>query len=188
MSPHGVLAPSGANTVPCQPRHPLLQEWHASPPCPGHTVSSLNIKSYIMCSDSGASVPGGGEGGSLHPSQSVLHCFAGQRGVRNRNGSTSKQASRVNTTAPVSGGQRMGQRHLPSSLSEAAGCPWGHGPQGCLSASPEVLGWDIPLWLVTSCRTRLVHARTGDPPGRWTPCSFPLGSCSGIRQTRSDRA
>lgn len=176
--------------APCQPRHPLLQGCQLSPTS-GHTISSLNSKSHVWGSDPGASVPRRGEGGSLHPSWSILHCFAAQRDVKNRSRSTSKQASRVNTTALVSGGSLAPgtrQKHFPSSLSEAAGCPWGHGPQGCLSASPDVLGWDIPLRPVVSCAAGLVCARASDHPVWWTPRSLPLGSCSGIRQTRSDQA
>lgn len=174
--------------MPCQPRHPLLQGWHLSPSCPGHTIPSLNSKSDVWGSDPGASIPRGVEGGSLHPSQSILHCFAAQRDVRNWSRSTSKQASRVNTTALVSGGTPApgtGRRHFPSSLSEAAGCPWGRGPQGCLPASPAVLGgtslcgrlpaapqgWSMP---------GLVSHQHGGPPH-----SLPLGSCSGIRHIQT---
>lgn len=136
-----------ASAVTCQHRHPLLQGCQLSPTS-GHPISSLHSKSHIWGSDPGASIPRGGEGRSLHPSHSTRHCFAARRDVRNGSQSTSKWTSRVNTTALVSGGipaPRTGRRHFPSPLPEAAGCPGAPGPWGSLSASPEVLGWSVPL-------------------------------------------
>lgn len=145
--------------APIAPRVPAV-------PTSGHPISSLHSKSHVWGSDPGASIPRGGEGGSLHPSRSTHHCFAAQRDVRNGSRSTSKWTSRVNTTALVSGGipaPGTGRRRFPSPLPEAAGCPRAPGPWGSLSASPEVLGWDVPL------HPGLVCTRASDHPAWWTP-------------------
>lgn len=60
-----------------------------------------------------------------------------------------------------------GWRHVPPSLSEAAGCSWGHGPQDCLHLLCP--GWNISLRPGASCTPGLVAQQHGRPshPSLW---------------------